>query len=311
MTSFFPLKALLQSMSTVAVGVSEISLTIHPEIKTTDSLFAAIEASQSASGRAWGSFLDAGTGGHSLSWISKLPRPSLTSITAVTADASSGEGLKAHKLNHLLKAEHGDRLVEGKWTDAAGLLLGETFDTILCDYLIGSMEGFTPFQQDTVFSELRRHLTPRTGRLYVVGLAPIPYGRAFAPRAAQIVVDTTRLRDACINLAGDRCYREFPSSWVERHLERDGFAVVETITKTIRWTAASVKRQLDVARRKLARIEAVAAKGDAQLGQSGGAALASAMAARIDELERDSTHAFAECGGRVSFGSDYIVVADW
>ena len=273
---------------------------VRPVSPTKDSLFAAIEAAQEASGRGWGRFLDAGTGGHSLQWIATLPRPSLTSITAVTADAGSGEGLKAHKLNHLLRQEMGDALVEGKWTEPDGLLEGELFDTILCDYLIGSMEGFTPFQQDTVFGELRRHLTPGTGRLYVVGLSPVPHGRAFAPRAAQVVVDTTRLRDACINLAGDRCYREFPASWVERHLERDGYEVVETIRKTIRWSAASVKRQLDVSRRKLARIERVA-----------DAATAAAISARIDALERDSLDAFAACGGRVSFGSDYIVVANW
>jgi hypothetical protein len=276
------------------------SPTVRPLVATKDSLFAAIEAAQEASGRGWGRFLDAGTGGHSLQWIASLPRPSLTSITAVTADAASGEGLKAHKLNHLLRRNMGDALVEGKWTEPAGLLEGEVFDTILCDYLIGSMEGFTPFQQDTVFGELRRHLTPDTGRLYVVGLSPVPYGRAFTPRAAQVVVDTARLRDACINLAGDRCYREFPASWIERHLERDGFEVVETIRKTIRWSAASVKRQLDVARRKLARIEHVA-----------DAATAAAVSARIDALERESVKAFAACGGHVSFGNDYIVVANW
>jgi len=37
--------------------------------------------------------------------------------------------------------------------------------------------------------------------------------------AESIMVETTRLRDACILLAGHRAYREYPMTWTERMLE--------------------------------------------------------------------------------------------
>ena len=58
------------------------------------------------------------------------------------------------------------------------------------------------------------------GRLYIVGLEPIPdsYGGTTPNSPQAIICDVRRIRDACILLAGDRCYREYPVEWIERQL---------------------------------------------------------------------------------------------
>ena len=70
-----------------------------------------------------------------------------------------------------------------------------------------------------------RPLCAEDALVHVVGLNPVYATTAPPPTdaAQQIVVDTARLRDACILLAAHRPYREFPPSWVIRHLERSGF----------------------------------------------------------------------------------------
>ena len=117
------------------------------------------------------------------------------------------------------------------------------------------MDGFTPFMQDTILSELKARCAPGA-LLHVVGLTPI-YAQLGAAQyknlkeAEKVVVDTARLRDACILLAAHRPYREFPASWIIRQLERSGFEVL-TPWKSARrhLEARHHKRQLDVARRK-------------------------------------------------------------
>ena len=66
-------------------------------------------------------------------------------------------------------------------------------DVILADYLIGAIDGFSPFTQELTFQRLRRHLAPG-GRLYVIGLQPLP---DHAPAPADVVCEVRRLRDAC------------------------------------------------------------------------------------------------------------------
>lgn len=43
-----------------------------------------------------------------------------------------------------------------------------TYDTILADYLIGAVDGFSPYEQDTIIKKLKDHLNPN-GKLYVIG----------------------------------------------------------------------------------------------------------------------------------------------
>jgi len=75
---------------------------------------------------------------------------------------------------------------------------GEKFDTILADYLVGAIDGFSPYFQDQIFPCLATKLNSG-GRIYVVGLNPIPDK---VEGDADIFCRVTKLRDACILLAG-------------------------------------------------------------------------------------------------------------
>ena len=66
----------------------------------------------------------------------------------------------------------GDVLIEGAWCVASRVpaLPERRFDTIVCDYLLGSMDGFTPFEQNTLFAQLEPLLSDE-GVVHIVGLA--------------------------------------------------------------------------------------------------------------------------------------------
>ena len=72
----------------------------------------------------------------------------------------------------------GDALVEGSWC-SGNAPAGDAFDTVLCDYLIGSMDGFTPFMQDTILAELKA----RSGSSFV-GVAALGWRGRSAESAA-------------------------------------------------------------------------------------------------------------------------------
>lgn len=270
--------------------------------RTTDPLFRRIEEVHAARGARYGHILDAGTGGHSLKWLARLPAGGVASVTAVTADASAGEGKGAADLRHLLDAARGDALAEGKWCvpGAAPPLAVEKFDTVLVDYLVGSMDGFTPFAQDVFFDELAAYCAP-SALVHVVGLGPIytslggGYG-SLSP-AEKVVVDVARARDACILLAGHRPYREFPADWIIRHLKKSGFRLVGDGTWKsygVVWKHATAKKQIDVARRKLPLFD------DRDV--------AKAMAAKLDALDAAAAALLGEKG--VVYGHDYVISAE-
>lgn len=96
-----------------------------------------------------------------------------------------------------------DELLVGNWMDENFVNNLGKFDTILADYLIGAVDGFSPYEQDTIMDKLKEHLTPE-GRLYFVGMQPIP-DEFFPP--TNIISEIRRARDACILLAGHRPYR--------------------------------------------------------------------------------------------------------
>lgn len=96
-------------------------------------------------------------------------------------------------------------------------------------------------------SRLRSHLLPN-GRMYFVGMSPIP-DEPNPP--ANIISEIRRARDSCILLAGHRPYREFPLSWMTRHLRLSGMRVVDTRNFTILHSEESAVRQIRVARSKL------------------------------------------------------------
>lgn len=270
-----------------------------------DSLFGCVERNQVNSGRSFGYFLDAGTGSHSLRWIASLlhghkdegDKLHVSRFAAVTAD----ENMRRKVLNEAeaLGIEDMGEILIGNWASEGGgepgteLCHGQMYDTILADYLVGAIDGFAPYFQDRIFPRLVRHLRPG-GRLYVIGLNPIPDR---APGDADLFCRVTRLRDACILLAGHRCYREYPTDWIQRHIELAGLKVVETSRFPIMYSHATIVRQLNVARSKL------------PLFPSKG--LAAEMGKQIDGLEKESKAATDRSPtGRIKLGFDYVVTAE-
>ena len=190
---------------------------------TSDALFQHVEAQHR--GRPVASVLDAGTGAHSLRWLTTLG----AQVTGVTADEPTAARLRT---------EFPDvELVTGDWQDA-GLLRGRRYDVVEADYLLGAIDGFAPYYQERVFARLRPHVGDR---LYVIGLEPWP-ARDDDPDA-QAFIDLCRTRDAAFLLAGTRPYREFPQTWVASTLESSGFTLVDQLRLPIQHSARTIDRE--------------------------------------------------------------------
>ncbi len=230
----------------------------------------------------WGAVLDAGTGSHSLEWICGLDT---TRWTAITGDPARELAMKAEFGPRL---RPGDRVITGNWTDPT-LLHGEVYDVVLADYLIGAIDGFAPYFQDRVFERLRPHVG---GAIYGVGLAPYP-DQASTP-GGRIILEIARLRDACILLAGHRCYREYPLAWITRHLERAGFEITDALSFPIVYGPRFLNGQLDVCKRKLPYFQ------DASLAQE--------MTRVIEELRSRALKICAAEDG-IRFGEDWVFAA--
>lgn len=232
----------------------------------------------------WGAVLDAGTGPGSMRWLLARPTERWTAITASPA--------MAEKVGHLAGGQQrdSDRIVVGNWMDDR-LLEGETYDTVLADYLIGAVDGFAPYWQDRLFDRLR----PLVGRrLYVVGLEPyVP----FIPEdeAGRMVCDIGRLRDACLLLSGDRPYREYPMDWVMRQLKRVGLRIVDVHRIGIRYGERFINSQLDMCAQALEHLP--------------DRALAIALHERVATLRAEALSLSERLGG-LRHGHDYIVVAE-
>jgi hypothetical protein len=248
---------------------------IPPEGPPPSALFQHISAHEGTG--SWGAVLDAGTGDHSLRWLTGRPTSRWTAVTAEEGVALRLRGALGSRVRA------GDRLVVGQWTDDA-LLRGEVYDLVLADYLLGAIDGFAPYFQDQLFQRLRPHVG---GRLWATGLAPW-LGPASTDRE-QLVLDVVRFRDACILHAGDRCYREYPSEWVTRHLLAAGFVVDEVARFPIVLSARALVRQIDVGRQKLPRLDPL---------------LAAALRARAEALE-----ALALALAPIHFGHDWVIRA--
>lgn len=177
-----------------------------------------IEENQSNAGKKYGDVLDAGTGIYSLRWLAGLlyrhsdPKDPLhmSSFVAVTADDNFRRDCQT-KAEELGVSDWGS-IVRGNWDVEDGddenvqsmkLCEGQMFDTILADYLVGAVDHFSPFFQDKLFLRLSSHLKPG-GIMHLTGLNPIP---ETVEGPGDIFCRITKLRDACILLAGSRPYR--------------------------------------------------------------------------------------------------------
>ena len=234
--------------------------------------------------RPWGVMLDAGTGVNSIRWVAGLATDRWTAVTG-----SAGEADRAR--NAITTQRPQDRIVLGNWADAQ-LLKGELYDTVLADYVLGAVEGFAPYFQSYLFTRLR----PLTrSALYVTGLEPyVPAARP-ETRAGRVVWEIGRFRDACLLLAGDRPYREYPSPWVVDHVQRAGFAVRKVKHFTIRYKERFVNAQIDMCAPGL---EALADR-----------ALARALGERGEALRAEALEVIS-AEGALRYCRNYVVAAE-
>lgn len=254
----------------------------------TSLLFRHIEQLQHAlpaTSRSWGGFLDAGTGVNSSLWSTALETRRWVAVTAARAHAAQVHDAVGERLRPQ------DRLIVGDWTDP-GLLEGEVFDTVLADYLLGAVEGFAPYFQPRLFARLK----PLVGRrLYVVGLDPYVAGPAPETEAGRAVRDIGRLRDACLTLADETPYREYPMEWTLDALAAAGFRIVSARRFANRYRETWVHGQLDMAARRLERIP--------------DPGLAAALAGRIERLRADAAAVCRREDG-LRCGADYVIACE-
>ncbi len=235
--------------------------------------------------RPWGSVLDAGTGVQSLRWIADLPTESWTAISAAPSHAAP-----LRKAIGTAQREK-DRILIGNWIDP-NLLKGEVFDTVVADYLLGAVEGFSPFFQPFLFRRLR----PLTSKgLYIKGLEPyVPINRP-ETKAGQLIWEIGRHRDACVLLSGDVPYREYPAQWVVDQLKIAGFSVKSVKHFDIRHKARFVNAQIDICKKCLEALE--------------DRALAETLDARGEAL-RAKALAHIETAGALGFGRNYVIAGE-
>lgn len=191
----------------------------------------------------WGRFLDAGTGVNSSLWSTGLANERWVGVTGSAAHARQVEA----EVGSRLRPE--DQLIVGNWADES-LLAHQRFDTVLADYLLGAVEGFSPYFQQQLFRRLKPHVG---GALYVVGLDP--YVPAPAVTSAERMVRAIgRMRDACLMLADETPYREYPAEWAINSLAEAGYQVSHARRFPNRYREAWVNGQLDMALRRVAKL---------------------------------------------------------
>jgi hypothetical protein len=251
-----------------------------------DALFGCIEHQQKSI--PFGDILDAGTGMHSLRWIATLEEKGMTSYTAITADGSMRRSVEAEASDLGMTTK--GTIVMGNWFGEMTLPL-EQYDTILADYLIGAMDGFSPYRQEEMLHKLLNLLKPG-GRLYIVGLEPIPDK---VDGDANVICKVRQVRDACILLAGHRCYREYPVEWIIHQIGLLPSAnYLETHRFPILYKHATIVRQINVARSKFPLFPTPA--------------LGASMKGVLDDLEQESLEATKKSPtGSIKLGFDYVV----
>ena len=182
-----------------------------------------------------------------------------------------------------------DRIVIGNWADQ-GFLPGERFNTVLMEYLIGSVDAFAPYGQEALIQQL----ADRTlDTLYVTGLEP--YVPVIADdEVGQFVGDLGRLRDACQLLARDRPYREFPAPWVAAQLNRAGMKVTALEFFKIRYRKQFLNSQLGMCQERVKRFA--------------DRTLADAMRAHIETMRQRGESLIEQHNG-LPYGRDYILRA--
>lgn len=289
---FYVLHALLSLTSCLAMTTIASTAASRLVYGKDDALFGSLEERQG--NLPFGSILDAGTGLHSLRWIATLHPKGMTKFTAITADKTMQHNVQV-EADALGISNKGEILI-GNWFDEATplQLADEQYDTILADYLIGAMDGFSPYRQDQMIAKLAKLLKPG-GRLYIVGLEPIPNA---APGDTNVICKVRQVRDACILLAQHRCYREYPMEWIHRQIETLGdLQLLQSSQFPILYRHETIVKQINVGRSKLSLFPT--------------SELADSMTVLLNDLERQSLEATQRSPtGRLTLGFDYVVAAE-
>lgn len=234
--------------------------------------------------RPWGTFLDAGTGINSISWLTGLKTEQWTAVTGSTVEAD-----RVQKLAQNTQRPQ-DRIIHGNWVDP-NLLSNKTYDTVLADYLLGAIEGFAPYLQSSLFSRLK----PLTRNvLYVTGLEPyVPTSRPDS-KAGELIWEIGRFRDACVLMGGGNPYREYPAQWVINQLGIAGFDVRQVKHFKIGYKERFVNAQIDIA------LQGIRALNDA--------GLAKALSERGEVLRARALEFIAQ-EGTLRYCQNYVIAA--
>lgn len=253
----------------------------------------------------WGRVLDAGTGRHSLSWLLKGDASSfIEEVVAVTGEEPLANELSIDFSPSNTPHATPLKVMTGNWQNEKFLALEKPFDVIIADYLIGAIEGFAPYYQDQICGRLEQMLAPN-GRMYLVGLQPLidpqtSLGSSDADAdASKMIQHVARTRNACLLLAGRRCYREYPMEWAQRQLVQSGLSVTNTVRYANVYGLSAIIRQLEVGRRHVPMFQ------DADL-----AACMQKALDRIEKLLKDEFGSSSDAKQRkISFGFDYVIAA--
>lgn len=195
--------------------------------------------------RPWGSMLDAGTGENSIRWMSGLSTEQWTAVTGSRPHANLA--LKA--VDTVMRSQ--DKIMVGNWADRQ-FMLGEVYDTVVADYLLGAIEGFAPYFQSYLFRRL--HSLTRHN-LYVTGLEPYVPTDKPDTHAGRLLWEIGRFRDACVLMKGGMPYREYPLPWVADQLRLAGFKVFTAKHFKIRYKKLFVNAQINMAINGLDKLE--------------------------------------------------------
>lgn len=128
------------------------------------------------------------------------------------------------------------------------------------------------------------------------GAAPTGSSSSSYSKAAWLVLDTERVRDASMMLSHQRPYREFPQAWVEATLEKKGMEVVQSKHFPSTATASYLNSQLKWARKEARKVAAPS--------------LSAALLEQISMLQRDvDRNKMLQQEGGVAVGGLYCLVA--
>ena len=111
-------------------------------------------------------------------------------------------------------------------------LNGECFDIVIADYLLGAIDGFAPYFQVNYLEDLKRHIKDK---MYIIGLEPYP--DVTDSKGGQLILELSRLRDACILLAKHRPYREYPLMWVTQNLQSHSLQLRNNKISYLLWSS--------------------------------------------------------------------------